>query len=90
MNDTSTINLSEDQLVNVLLFGSEEFTLDTKANILKRTIGFLKGTERFNNLLLQEQTFVFNFHTQVSYYVQDLLRALHASVKFCVLLSHFY
>ena len=42
---------SEDQLVNVLLFGSENFTLDANANILRRTIEFLKATERFNSLL---------------------------------------
>ena len=44
-------NFSEDQLVNVLLFGSENFTLDANANILRRTIEFLKATERFNSLL---------------------------------------
>ena len=42
---------SEDQLVNVLLFGSENFTLDANATILRRTIEFLKATERFNSLL---------------------------------------
>ena len=45
-------NFSEDQLVNVLLFGSDNFTLDANANILRRTIAFLKATERFNSLLL--------------------------------------
>ena len=42
---------SEDQLLNVLLFGSENVTLDANANILRRTIEFLKATERFNSLL---------------------------------------
>ena len=56
LNDIYTINqslkiFSEDQLVNVLLFGSENFTLDANANILRRTIKFLKATERFNSLL---------------------------------------
>ena len=56
LNDIYTINqslknFSEDQLVNVLLFGSENFTLDSNANILRRTIKFLKATERFNSLL---------------------------------------
>ena len=56
LNDIYTINqslknFSEDQLVNVLLFGSENFTLDANANILRRTIEFLKATERFNSLL---------------------------------------
>ena len=44
-------NFSEDQLVNILLFGSENFTLVINTNILRRTIEFLKATERFNSLL---------------------------------------
>ena len=36
---------------NVLLFGSENFTLDANPNILRRTIEFLKAIERFNSLL---------------------------------------
>ena len=56
LNDIYTINqslknFSEDQLVNVLLFGSENFTLDANVNILRRTIEFLKATERFKSLL---------------------------------------
>ena len=44
-------NFSEDQLVNARLFCSENFTLDTNANIPRRSIEFLKATERFTNLL---------------------------------------
>ena len=36
--------ISEGQLVNVLLFGSENFTLDENENILRRRIEFLKAT----------------------------------------------
>ena len=55
LNNIHTINqylknFSEEQLVNVLLFGSENFTLHTNANILKRTNEFLKAIERFNSL----------------------------------------
>ena len=47
LNDIHTINqslknFSEEQLVNVLLFVSENFTLDKNANILRCTIEFLK------------------------------------------------
>ena len=42
---------SEDLLVNVFLFSSENFTLDANTYILRRTIEFLKETERFNSLL---------------------------------------
>ena len=56
LNEMYTINQSlknftEDQLVNVFLFGSENFTLDANANILRRKIEFLKATKRFNSLL---------------------------------------
>ena len=44
-------NFSEDHLVNVLLFGSKNFTLDANENILRRTIEFLKATKQFNSLL---------------------------------------
>ena len=47
---------SEEQLVNVLLFGSESLTIDTNANILRRTTEFLKVIKYFNSLLFQEQT----------------------------------
>ena len=48
-------NFSEEQLVNVLPFDSENFTLDTNANI-RCTIEFLKVTECFNSLFFEEQT----------------------------------
>ena len=51
INLLSLKNLSEDQLVNDPLFVSENFTLDTNANILRRKIEFLKATERINILL---------------------------------------
>ena len=56
LNDIYTIkqslkNFSEYQLVNALLFGSENFTLDANTNILRRTIEFLKATKRFDSLL---------------------------------------
>ena len=37
-------NFSEEQLVNVLLFSSENFILDINANFLRRTIEFPKET----------------------------------------------
>ena len=43
--------MSEDQLVNVSLFGSKKFTLDGNANILRRTTEFVKATEPFNSFL---------------------------------------
>ena len=51
INLLSLKNLSEDQLVNDPLFVSENFTLDTNTNILRRTTEFLKASERINILL---------------------------------------
>ena len=55
INNIYTINQSlkyssEEQLLSVLLFDFEDFTLDTNANIPRRTIEFLNTTERFNSL----------------------------------------
>ena len=55
LNNIYTINQSlkyssEEQLLSVLLFGFEDFTLDTNANIPRRTMEFLNTIERFNSL----------------------------------------
>ena len=52
---------SEEQLVNVMLFGSENFTLDTNANIVRCTIEFLKATDQFNGLLFKSKLKLFFF-----------------------------
>ena len=52
---------SEERLVNALLFGSENFTLDTNANIVRCTIEFLKATDRFNGLLFKSKLKLFFF-----------------------------
>ena len=49
-------HFSEDELVNVLLFDSENFTLYTNPNILRRTTEFLKATEQFSSTLFYKQT----------------------------------
>ena len=56
LNDIHTINqslknFSQEQLVNISLIGSEHFTLDIKANILRCTSEFLKATEPSNSVL---------------------------------------
>ena len=54
--EQSLKKFSDKQLVNILLIGSENFTLYTNANILRRKIEFLKATERFNSLPFKEKT----------------------------------
>ena len=45
-------NLSDDKLVNLLLYGHDSYSADTNASILKCTITFLKSSERFDIPLL--------------------------------------
>ena len=45
---------------HVLLFDSENLTLDTNASILRRTIEFLKAAERFNSLFSKSKLKLFN------------------------------
>ena len=44
-------NISDEQVVNILLYGSENFTFSTSAKNLSNTIKFLKVTKRFDSLL---------------------------------------
>ena len=45
-------NLSDDKLVNLLLYGHDSYSINTNASILKCTITFLKSSERFDIPLL--------------------------------------
>ena len=40
-------NLSHEELLNILLYGSENFSFNTNKIIIKSTIKFLKTSERF-------------------------------------------
>ena len=40
-------NLSHEKLLNILLYGSENFSFNTNKKIIKSTIKFLKTSERF-------------------------------------------
>ena len=42
---------SDEQLMNVLLYGPIKFTFIANVKILRYTIKFLKATERFESLL---------------------------------------
>ena len=45
--DFTLQNSSEDQLLIVLLYGSEKFALNVNKEIIRLTIGYLKASERF-------------------------------------------
>ena len=49
--DSTLQNSSEDQLLTVLLYGSEKFALNVNKEIIRLTISYLKATERFVQLL---------------------------------------
>ena len=45
------MNYPDEKLLNILLYGSEFFSVKTNQSILKSTIKFLKGSERFDDPL---------------------------------------
>ena len=52
LNDICTLNstlkkLSHEKLLDILLYGSEDFSFETNKKIIKPTIKFLKTSERF-------------------------------------------
>ena len=49
--DSSLTNYPEDKLLNIILHGSEYFSVKTNQSILKSTIKFLKSSERFDDPL---------------------------------------
>ena len=44
-------NISEENLLKVLLYGAEEFSFKINSKILKCTIKFIKKTDRFSSQL---------------------------------------
>ena len=57
LDDMSTVDLSltnycDEKLLNILLYGSEYFSIKTNQSILKSTIKFLKSSERFDDPLI--------------------------------------
>ena len=51
MYDPSLKNLSNEKLLSILLYGSEDFNCNMNKEILNGTIKFLKISERFNGPL---------------------------------------
>ena len=49
--DSSLTNYPDEKLLNILLYGSEYFSVKTNQSILKSTIKFLKSSERFDDPL---------------------------------------
>ena len=44
-------NYPDEKLLNILLYGSEYFSVKTKQSVLKSTIKFLKSSEHFDDPL---------------------------------------
>ena len=49
--DSSLTNYCDEKLLNILLYGSEYFSIKINQSILKSTIKFLKSSERFDDPL---------------------------------------
>ena len=84
------------KLLNILLYGSEDFSCNMNKEIMKATIKFLKICERFNGLLfwpslkifvLMVVTFriYFNFYFYIYMYIYIYMHIQVTFSNFCVL-----
>ena len=49
---SSLTNYPNEKLLNILLYGSEYFSVKTNQSVLKSTIKFMKSSERFDDPLI--------------------------------------
>ena len=92
-------NISEENLLKVLLYGAEEFSFRINSEILKCTIKFVKKTDRFSGPL-----FLFYFFSPLTkhliffyvFYVQSMCRInikrymSYVSFVSCVVLFYYF
>ena len=69
--DSTLQNSSEEQLLTVLLYGSEKYASNVNKEIIRLTFSYLKASERLVQILFWPTTFVFiyvfNFSFLMSY-----------------------
>ena len=87
MNQTLK-NSFDEQLVNVLLYGSGNFTFSTNAKCSRILLwtSFLNTKINFDNFAIVF-TILFLFYLLVNWNMENLLRAMFASINFCVLFN---
>ena len=86
--DSTLQNSSEDQLVTVLLYGSEKYASNVNKEILRLTISYLKASERFVQTLFWPATLVFIYLSNFSFLMSDstgLTVSDYILLEFCVL-----
>ena len=86
--DSTLQNSSEDQLLTVLLYGSEKYASNVNKEILRLTISYLKASERFVETLFLPTTFVFIYLFNFSFLMSDctqLTGSGYILLEFCVL-----
>ena len=86
--DSTLQNSSEDQLLTVLLYGSEKYASNVNKEIIRLTISYLKASERFVQTLFWPATLVFIYLSNFSFLMSDsagLTVSDYILLEFCVL-----
>ena len=92
--DSTLQNSSQDQLLTVLLYGSERFPLNVNKKIIRLTINYWKASERFFQLLFWPKMFIyfFSFYLFLYYFFVSYCTGLtitdYILHEFCALFVH--
>ena len=74
MINESILNVNDDDLIKILLFGNCKFSLERNLSIIKASINYIKNSKRFDKSLFWGKTyFLFFFHT-IGFCVVQVLR----------------
>ena len=57
MINESILNVNDDDLTEILLFGNCRFSLERNSSIIKAAINYIKNSKRFDKLLFRAKTF---------------------------------
>ena len=56
MTGKSILNVNDDDLIEILLFGNRKFSLERNSCIIKASINYIKNSERFDKSLFWTKT----------------------------------
>ena len=54
MIDENMLNVNDDDLIEILLFGNCKFSLEGNLSIIKASINYIKNSKRFDKSLLNK------------------------------------
>ena len=61
MIDESILNVSDDDLIEILLFGNGKFSLERNPSIIKALIDYIENSEKFDKSLFQTNIYFLRY-----------------------------